>query len=68
MPYVDQKLQSTRAMPFMFTPLDQHRVVTVNPREVDYWCNEFGCSEAQLKDAVESVGEHVADVRRELGS
>lgn len=63
MPYDDDKLRHTRAT---FTPLDQRRVVTVNPREVEYWCNEFGCSEAQLKDAVERVGEHVAEVRREL--
>lgn len=57
---------SIRGRFVIFTPLDEGHVVTVNPREVDYWCAQFGCTEAQLVKAVARVGEHVADVRREL--
>lgn len=55
-----------RGMPVIFTPLDEDSVVTVNPREVDYWCTEFGCTEAQLRNVVARVGEHAMEVRREL--
>ena len=49
-------------------PLDPGRVNTMDPAELRYWAEEFGCSEARLIEAVEQVGEHVAAVRERLGA
>ena len=51
-----------------FKPLDPGRVNSMDPNELQYWCKEFHCTEAQLKDAVSKVGEHVAEVREKLAS
>jgi len=51
-----------------FKPLDPGRVATTNPVEVKYWCHEFGCTETQLKTAVELAGEHVAAIRAALAA
>jgi len=37
-------------------PQDGARVNVNEDYEVKYWCNKFGCTEEQLKKAVESVG------------
>ena len=49
-----------------FKPLDPGRVDLMDPQEVAYWCDEFGCTETQLSEAVAAVGAHAAAVRDEL--
>lgn len=49
-------------------PLDPGRVNFMDPVELQYWCNELHCTEAELKDAVSKVGEHVTVVRQQLDS
>ncbi len=51
-----------------FKPLDPGRVNAMDPTELSYWCKELHCSEAELKDAVSKVGEHVTEVREQLAS
>ena len=47
-------------------PLDPGRVHLTDPEDVSYWCKEFKCTEAQLKEAVAKVGEHAAAIRAHL--
>ena len=49
-----------------FRPLDPGRVNAVDPVELQYWCKELKCTEAELVKAVGRVGEHVAEVRQFL--
>ena len=49
-----------------FKPLDPGRVNGADPIELQYWCEELHCTEAELKRALSQVGEHVAAVRQEL--
>ena len=49
-----------------FTPLDPGRINAMDPIELQYWCNELGCTDEELKDAVAKAGEHVAAVREQL--
>lgn len=51
-----------------FKPLDPGRVNSMDPAELQYWCKELDCTEAELKEAVAKVGEHVTVVRRQLAS
>jgi hypothetical protein len=51
-----------------FQPLDRARVSLLDPDEVAYWCREFDCSEAELRDAVARVGTHTSAVRELLES
>jgi hypothetical protein len=37
-------------------PRDAKRVNVDDPYEVNYWCEQFGCSEAQLRAAVAKAG------------
>jgi hypothetical protein len=44
-----------------------HDLVSLSePYEVRDWCAKFGCSEAQLRDAVESVGNSAPEVGKFL--
>jgi hypothetical protein len=49
-------------------PLDRARVSLLDPVEVAYWCREFGCTEAELEDAIEKVGTHTSAVREHFRS
>lgn len=49
-----------------FRPLDPGRVNTMDPIEMRYWCRELHCTEGELEEAVDKVGEHVAEVREAL--
>ena len=51
-----------------FKPLDPGRINAMDPIELEYWCQELDCTEAELKDMVFKVGEHVTAVRAELES
>jgi hypothetical protein len=37
-------------------PRDAKRVNVNDPYEVNYWCEQFGCTEAQLRAAVDRAG------------
>ncbi len=47
-------------------PADRARVNIHEPWEVKWWCSEFGCTESQLKAAVNAVGVMASDVRAYL--
>jgi Protein of unknown function (DUF3606) len=51
-----------------YHPLDPGRIDTQNPVELQYWCRELHCTEAELADAVSKVGNHVTAVREYLAS
>ena len=51
-----------------FTPLDPGRINSMDPIELQYWCNEFHCAETDLSKAIAPVGEHVTVVREHLAS
>lgn len=38
---------------------DRERVSLIQGHEVRYWCDRFDCSEQQLRDAVDAVGDRV---------
>lgn len=48
-------------------PHDRNRVHVNEEWERRYWAEEFGCTEAELCDAVTRVGVIVGDVRRAVG-
>jgi hypothetical protein len=47
-------------------PLDPGRVHLTDPEDLYYWCHELHCTEAQLTQAVASVGSHITAVRDQL--
>ena len=47
-------------------PLDASRVNVHEPWEVEYWCKRFGCTKAQLVQAVNAVGTSSSAVERYL--
>ena len=47
-------------------PQDAKRISLSQPHEVRYWCKRFNCSESELREAVEAVGDSVALVRAYL--
>jgi hypothetical protein len=47
-------------------PTDQSQVDGNDSREVVYWCRLFGCTEFQLRRAIDAVGGRVEYVRRYL--
>ena len=51
-----------------FKPLDPGRVNVIDPVELTYWCKELHCTEAELAQAVNQAGEHVAAIREYLES
>lgn len=48
-------------------PADRQRVNVNQEHEVRYWCKAFGCTEEELRQAVQRVGVMADDVRRALG-
>ena len=49
-----------------FKPIDPGRVNAIDPIEMNYWCNQLGCTLSQLNAAIARVGEHVTEIRQEL--
>lgn len=47
-------------------PTDAQRIDVHDSFEVSNWCNSLGCTETQLKNAVEAVGTWAHDVREYL--
>jgi hypothetical protein len=48
------------------TPKDRAHVNVNDAAERAYWCQRFGCSEAQLRNAVKMVGATPSKVRAQL--
>jgi len=44
-------------------PADAQRINVNETWEVEHWCKEFRCTEAELKEAVDTVGVLAKDVR-----
>ena len=51
-----------------FKPLDPGRVNGHDPVEVQYWCQQLHCTEAELTDALTKVGDNVTAVRIQLAA
>lgn len=51
---------------FETVPADRSLIDMDDPREVNWWRKRFGCSEEQLKRAVEQVGNSAAKVEQLL--
>lgn len=49
-------------------PQDRARVNVNEDHEVRYWCGKFGCTEDELRAAVDRVGVMAADVEQALKS
>lgn len=47
-------------------PKDRARINVNEPSERTYWCQKFGCSETQLRNAVKMVGVTPSKVRTQL--
>ena len=42
---------------------DSEVIETVDGNQVRYWCDSLGCTEAQLREAVQAVGHSPLEVR-----
>lgn len=49
-----------------FKPLDPGRIDSIDRVELQYWCKELHCTQAELEAAISSVGEHITAVREYL--
>ena len=47
-------------------PEDSKRINLGQEHEIQYWCDKFGCTRKQLRDAVKQVGDSAAIVQRYL--
>ena len=47
-------------------PEDPRYINLNQDHEIRYWCNEFNCTEKELRDAVTLVGNSARDVRTYL--
>ena len=47
-------------------PQDANRINLNQSWEVEYWCSELNCTEDELREAVEKVGDSVDAVREYL--
>lgn len=65
--YQDKKgKQEVMAYVFETVPADRSLIDLDDPREVNWWRKRFGCSEEQLRQAVEKVGNSAAKVEQLL--
>lgn len=49
-------------------PLDPGRIESLDSAELQYWCKELACTQAELTEAISKVGEHVTAVREHLAA
>lgn len=47
-------------------PQDADRINLSQQWEITYWCNKFGCTEAELRAAVSAVGDSASAVEEYL--
>jgi len=64
--YQNKKGDSAMAYVFETVPADRGLIDLGDPREVNWWCKQFGCSEEQLRRAVAKVGSSAANVEQLL--
>ena len=48
--------------------VDRSRINVNHPWQVSYWCKKLGCSETQLRQAVDAAGPTADQVRKYLGA
>jgi hypothetical protein len=62
------KEEGRQAMAYVFetVPANRGLVDLDDPREVNWWCKQFGCSQEQLRGAVANVGHYAANVEQLL--
>lgn len=48
-------------------PQDASKISLTEQWEINYWCKEFGISEAKLQEVVKKIGNSAAEVRKHLG-
>jgi hypothetical protein len=65
---VEQENLETPTMAYVFesVPADRGLIDLDDPREVNWWRKRFGCSEDQLRHAVDQVGNSAANVEQLL--
>ena len=65
---VTSQTGDTTIMAYMFesVPADRGVIALDDPREVNWWSKQFGCSEEQLRRAVAMVGNSAAKVEQLL--
>ena len=51
---------------FESVPADRGLIDLNDPREINWWCKRFGCSEEQLRRAVLEIGNSAAKVEQLL--
>ena len=51
-----------------YKPLDPGRVDVLDQVEMQYWSRELQCTEAELKQVVSEVGDHITAIREHLAS
>lgn len=51
-----------------YQPQDPGRINFLDSAEMQYWCKELACTEAELTEAITEVGEHVTAVREHLAA
>jgi hypothetical protein len=51
---------------FESVPADRGLIDLDDPREINWWCKRFGCSEEQLRRAVLEIGNSAAKVEQLL--
>ncbi|MDM0117316.1 DUF3606 domain-containing protein [Variovorax sp. J22R133] len=56
------------SLPKDFKPLDPGRILEDDELELQYWSMHLRCSEAELRDAISRVGNHITAVRDHLAS
>lgn len=49
-------------------PRDAKRINLNQPYEVNWWCDKFNCSKAELRTAVKAVGDSASAVRKYFNS
>ncbi len=54
--------------PTAYLPLDPGRIDSLERAGLQYWCQELGCTEVELTEAISKVGEHVTAVREHLAA
>lgn len=64
----DETKKGADAMAYVFqsVPAQRNRIDIDNPAEVMYWSKQFDCSERQLRQAVQEVGDSSAMVEQFL--
>jgi hypothetical protein len=62
-PLQEQERDMSSEHPHPFTPLDPGRVNSMDPVELEYWCQQLQCELPVLMSAIGQVGEHVTAIR-----